>query len=74
MKKLIGQMMFLFCERNQPLNDENVKNMDQGLEMDSLITLFGLGFFGMAPPNLAISSQMTMKLCKGILWVVISTN
>ena len=26
------------------------------------------------PPNLAISSQMTMKLGKGILWAEIFTN
>ena len=31
------------------------------------------GHFG-PPPNLAISSQMTMKLSKGILWVEIFTN
>ena len=32
----------------------------------------GVGFG--APPNLAISSQMTMKLGKDILWVEIFTN
>ena len=29
---------------------------------------------GGGPPNLGISSQMTMKLGKGILWVEIFTN
>ena len=32
------------------------------------------GAFAPPPPNLAISSQKTMKLGKGILWVEIFTN
>ena len=31
------------------------------------------GHFG-PPPNLAISSQMTMKLGKNVLWIKIFTN
>ena len=39
----------------------------------NLKRLGGGGHFG-PPPNLAISSQKTMKLGKGILWVEIFTN
>ena len=45
-----------------------------------VLTQFGLGFLPtwgggkMPPPNLAFSSQMTMKVGKDILWVEIVTN
>ena len=62
------------------LNLKNYISISCGVT--ELLTLFGLGFcqhkktWGAKypPPNLAISSQMTMKLGKGMLCVGVFTN
>ena len=69
-----------FSQDPGPMQDSGRRSTGPGPGLNPILTgLFAnlkrLGGGGkMAPPNLAISGQMTMKLGKNILWVEILTN
>ena len=73
--------MVSFCYDTPQCNFYSVTTL---MDLSIVLTLSGQGFLPTykhlggghfaPPPNLAISSQMTMKLGKGILWIKIFTS